>query len=104
MVHDVSDANFGEMISSHDKVIVKFYAGWCGNCRLFKPKFNRLSNDERFAGVAFLDVDAEANPEARKSSMVNNLPFFATFKKGQLIAGQSTSQEEKVVELINQLL
>ncbi len=104
MVQDANDGNFAQMLTSHDKVVVKFYAGWCGSCRLFKPKFNRLSNDERFAGVLFLDVDAEASPEARKSVGVNNLPFFAVFKKGELVAAQSTSQEEKVVELINSIL
>ncbi len=104
MVQDVNDSNFADVLASNPKAVVKYYAGWCGNCRLFKPKFNRLSNDERFSGVAFLDVDAEANPEARKTAKVNNLPYFAIFKNGELIEGLSTSQEDKVVELIQKLL
>ena len=75
-VLDISDADFEAKIAENSKVIVKFYAGWCGSCRLFAPKFRRLSNDERFSDVVFLDVDAENNALTRKKVGVDNLPFF----------------------------
>ena len=34
-----------------DLAIVDFYAGWCGPCMLFKPKFARLSDS--YPSVAF---------------------------------------------------
>jgi thiol-disulfide isomerase/thioredoxin len=61
-----TDADFKELINKNEKVVVKYYADWCGSCRLFSPKYNRLANDEKFAGIIFLDVNAEQNPEARK--------------------------------------
>lgn len=102
-VEVITDQEFKNEIDSHDKVVVKYFADWCGNCRLFAPKFRRLSDDERFEGVHFLDVNAEKNPEARKAAGVTNLPFFAIFKNGQLVEGIPTSKEEAVVELIGQL-
>lgn len=102
-VDTVTDNEFQEILSSKDKVVVKYYADWCGSCRLFAPKFKRLSNDERFDGVAFLDVNAEKNPEARKAAGVTNLPFFAIFKDGQIVDGFCSSKEEAVVELISKL-
>jgi len=98
-----TDSDFAQALQANEKVIVKYFADWCGSCKLFAPKFKRLSNDERFAGIAFLEVNAEVSPEARKLAGVDNLPFFATFKNGQLIAAQSTSKEENVVELLNAL-
>jgi len=98
-----TDSDFAQAIQANEKVIVKYFADWCGSCKLFAPKFKRLSNDERFAGIAFLEVNAEVSPEARKLAGVDNLPFFATFKNGQLIAAQSTSKEENVVELLQGL-
>lgn len=99
----VTDQEFPEKISTNDKVVVKYFADWCGNCRLFSPKFKRLSNDERFEGVTFLDVNAEQNPEARKAGGVSNLPYFAIFKAGKFVEGFSGSKEEAVVELISKL-
>lgn len=99
-----TDGDFKETISSNDNVIVKYYADWCGSCRLFAPKFKRLSGDEVFENIVFLDVNAEQNPEARKLAGVTSLPFFATFKNGNLVNGVATSKEEVVVEMINDLL
>jgi thioredoxin 1 len=67
-VVNVTDADFKQVLADHPNVIVKYYADWCGSCKLFAPKFKRLSNDENNAAVAFLEVDAENNPEARKAS------------------------------------
>lgn len=103
MVTVSNDSQFESQLSTHDKVIVKFYADWCGNCKLFSPKFRRLSEDARFEGILFLDINAEENELARKKAGVNNLPFFAVFKNGALVEGTATSLEEKVVELLNKL-
>jgi thiol-disulfide isomerase/thioredoxin len=97
------DADFASLISTNDKVIVKYYADWCGNCKLFAPKFRRLSDDERFAGITFLDVNAEENEQARHAGGVDNLPYFAVFKNGERLAGRATSKEESVIELLTQL-
>jgi thiol-disulfide isomerase/thioredoxin len=102
-VEIVTDQEFKDEINGHDKVVVKYFADWCGNCRLFAPKFRRLSDDDRFVGVHFLDINAENNPLARKAAGVTNLPFFAVFKNGELVEGVPTSKEEAVVDLISQL-
>ena len=100
---DSTDADFGQHLADNPKVVVKYYAGWCGNCRLFKPKYRRLAGDERFEGIKFLYVDAEKNPEARKTAGVNNLPYFAIYEQGELKEGLSTSKEDVVVDLISKL-
>lgn len=98
-----TDEDFSKLLSENPKVIVKYYADWCGQCRLFSPKFNRMSDDESYKDVAFLDVNAEKSPAARKAAGVDNLPFFAIFKNGQLVEGTATSKEEKVLEMLQNL-
>ncbi|UII19373.1 thioredoxin family protein [Fulvivirga ligni] len=102
-VEVLTDDNFASTIKEEEKVVVKYFAGWCGSCRLFAPKYKRLSGDERFTDIKFLDVDAEKNPEARKLAGVTNLPFFAVFKGGELLGTVATSKEEGVVELLEKL-
>jgi thiol-disulfide isomerase/thioredoxin len=98
-----TDQEFSQLLQQNEKVVVKYYADWCGSCRLFAPKFKRLATDERFADIAFLDINAEQNPEARKAANVNNLPSFAIFKNGQHIETLAAAKEEAVVELIEKL-
>jgi thiol-disulfide isomerase/thioredoxin len=102
-VLNVNDITFSTELATSDKVVVKYYADWCGSCKLFAPKYKRLSGDERFAGIQFLEVNAEENPEARKFAGVDNLPFFAIFKQGKLVEGSATSKEEAVVAMLEKL-
>lgn len=97
------DSNFKQELADNQKVVVKYFAGWCGSCRLFAPKYKRLSNDERFEGVAFLDVNAEQSPEARKAGEVKNLPTFAIFQNGELVESLASNKEDQVVSLIERL-
>lgn len=85
------------------KTVVKYYADWCGSCKLFGPKYKRLSEDERFKDIVFLEVNAEQNPEARKAAGVSTLPYFATFKDGHLLEGLSTSKEDVFVQMLEKL-
>ncbi len=102
-VEQINDPEFTQKLQNNNKVVVKYYADWCGSCRLFSPKYKRLSNDERFADIAFLDINAEKNPEARRMAGVSSLPYFAVFRNGELVEGLCTSKEEMVTELIQKL-
>jgi thioredoxin 1 len=99
----VTDNEFEGKILNNRKVVVKFFADWCGSCKLFAPKYKRLAGDNRFSDILFLDVNAEKNPVARKMSGVSTLPFFAVFKDGKLLETVSATKEEAIVELINKL-
>ncbi|NEQ50504.1 MAG: thioredoxin family protein [Leptolyngbya sp. SIO3F4] len=102
-VQVATDSDFETLLKDNDKVIVKYFANWCGSCKLFAPKFRRLSENEAYGDVLFLDVNAEENEAARKKAGVDNLPFFAIFKGGELVEGRPTSKEERVVEMIEKL-
>ena len=96
-----SDTDFKKQLENHKQVVVKYYADWCGNCRLFAPKYKRVSNEDENEDVLFLEVDAENNPEARKMGGVDNLPFLAAFKNGELVEGSAASKEEYLRSLID---
>jgi thiol-disulfide isomerase/thioredoxin len=103
MVTEATDKDFKNIIDSNVKVIVKYFADWCGTCKLFAPKFKRLSNDEIYAGIIFLEVNAENNPDARKMGGVTNLPFIVTFENGKVIQQVATGKEEAVVEILQKM-
>lgn len=98
-----TDADFNKYLSENENVVVKYFADWCGSCKLFAPKYKRVSNEEKHSNVVFLEVDAENNEQARKAAGVDNLPFLAAFKKGQLVEGSAASKEEYLRELLAKL-
>lgn len=97
------DEQFDKLLAAHSKVIVKLHANWCGSCRLVAPKYKRLASDERFAGITFVEVDAEANPAIRQQAQVSNLPTFAIFHRGVLVESIATSNETTIVALLEKL-
>jgi hypothetical protein len=48
-------------------------------------------------------VNAEENEEARKKAKVDNLPYFATFENGELKEYKSTSKEDVLVQMLDNL-
>lgn len=102
-VQNVNDTEFKDLVANNSKVVVKYYADWCGNCKLFSPKFRRVSDEEANADMVFLDVDAEKNPEARKMAGVDNLPFLAVFKDGELVEGSASNKEDYLRSIMAKL-
>ncbi|MDZ7847162.1 MAG: thioredoxin family protein [Owenweeksia sp.] len=96
----VNDSDFKDQLSDNPKVVVKYFATWCGSCRLFAPKYKRVSDEDGYEDVVFLEVDAEKSPEARKAGGVDNLPF-AAFKNGELLEqGVPAAKEEYLKSLL----
>lgn len=100
-VEQLSDENFTASLASSPMAIVDFYATWCGQCMLMKPKFTRLS--EQYPHVRFFMVDGEAAPEARKSVEIPSLPYFAFYKDGAQVDGLFTAKEDGLREKLNEL-
>lgn len=103
MIQTATDNDFEALLKSNSKIVVKYYADWCGACKLFAPKFKRHANNEDNADILFLDINAEENEIARKLGGVDNLPFLASFKNGTLLEGAATSKEEYLQKMIDDL-
>jgi thiol-disulfide isomerase/thioredoxin len=103
MVKTITDTEFEQEIKSNDRVVIKYYADWCGTCRLIAPKFKKMSETDDNQGIDFIEVNAEKNPAARKWGSVSNLPYFAVVKNGELVETASTGKEERVMEMIDKI-
>ena len=101
MLVELQEDNLDTLVAGNEKVVVQYSAGWCGNCRLMKPKFKRMSAENESA--TFVLVDAEKFPNSRKLANVNNLPTFATFKNGVLVNQVQTNRENQLKELVNEI-
>ena len=87
-------------INQHETVLVQFSAGWCGNCRIMKPKFKKMASEH--ANAKFYMIDAEKNPNSRKLANVSNLPTFAYFKNGELVNQIQTNKTDLLIDFVNE--
>jgi thiol-disulfide isomerase/thioredoxin len=101
MMQELEKDNLQEIISNNKLVIVQYSATWCGNCRIMKPKFKKLSSENEEA--VFLVVDAEKFPESRKLANVDNLPTFAVFKDGKHVNQVQTNKFDVLKNLIDEV-
>ncbi|MFT4758116.1 MAG: thiol-disulfide isomerase/thioredoxin [Paraglaciecola sp.] len=101
MVQELNQDNLAELVQENDTVIVQYSAGWCGNCRIMKPKFKKLAAEN--AGVSFVIVDAEKFPNSRKLANVDNLPTFAAFRKGDFVNQVQTNKFDLLKTMVHEV-
>lgn len=101
MLLELDDDSLDAVVAKNETVMVQFSAAWCGNCRLMKPKFKRLSTENE--QIAFVLVDAEKFPNSRKLAHVTNLPTFASFRNGVLVNQVQTNKEDLLKGLLNEI-
>ena len=98
---ELNQDNLAEVIAQHPIVFVQFGAGWCGNCKIMKPKFKKYASET--PNATFVYVDAEAFTESRKLAKVDNLPTFAAFKNGALVNQVQTNKAEILKQFIDEI-
>lgn len=75
MVTNYENGNFNEMIQS--KVLVDFYANWCGPCRMLAPQLEEISKE-----IDIIKVDIDKNQELARKYGVMSIPCIIIFDKG----------------------
>ena len=88
-------------IKTKPRLFIRFHASWCGVCKLLAPHVSGLKADEAYGDVTFIDVDVEEFMDVKEAFKINDLPYFAGFKGGQLVEEFSTAKKDRVTELAN---
>jgi thiol-disulfide isomerase/thioredoxin len=102
MIQELEQDNLQNIVSENEIVVVQYTATWCGNCRIMKPKFKKLSTEHENA--TFVIADAEKFPESRKLATVDNLPTFAIFKNGKFVDQVQTNKFDVLKEHVDKAL
>lgn len=90
---------FDKFIKDNKKVVVDFYATWCGPCRALLPVFESVS--EKVKDYEFAKVDVDKAESLALSFGINTIPTIAIFENGALVekhVGYLT--EEALIDLI----
>jgi thioredoxin 1 len=84
-----------QLLNDSDILVVKYYANWCGPCKNFAPKFEKLSED--YTGVTFAQEDIDK----KLSKGINGVPTTRIYKGGNLVEEITGGNVEKVKNVIS---
>lgn len=78
----VTSANFEqEVLNSDKRVLVDFYADWCGPCKILSPRVAEIANENKDLKVVKINVDQNENL-ARKYN-ISSMPTLLVIEKGK---------------------
>ena len=86
---DVNDKNFkNEVIDAQGKVLVDFWAPWCGPCRMQTPILERLSKSGKIS-TKITKLNTDENPETAQKFGINSIPTLILFNNGSRLNASS---------------
>jgi thioredoxin 1 len=76
---ELTKANFEDIITHNNMVIVDFWASWCGPCRAFAPTYEAAS--EKHTDVVFAKVNTEQEQELASAFNIRSIPTLMVFRE-----------------------
>ena len=90
---------FVELINN-EKVLVDFFATWCGPCKMLGPELEKLANNVE-DDVIIIKVDVDQHPELASQYRIQSVPTLIRFNKGKII--QQVAGYRPYPQLLNML-
>lgn len=72
MIIDYKENDFNELIK--ERVLVDFYANWCGPCKMLGPVLEKVSNE-----IKVVKVNVDENQDLAKKYGVMSIPCVILF-------------------------
>ena len=96
----INNNNFQEeVMNSEKKVLLDFWAPWCGPCQMVLPLMDEIAGERSDIKVGKINVDE--NPELAKRFRVMSIPTLVVMEKGE-IKNRATGYRPKddILELL----
>jgi thioredoxin 1 len=101
---EISSVELQEKINKGEKIILKLGAQWCGPCKMMKPIFEKVANDNT-TDVQMYTLDVDLNREIAMSLGVRSVPTIKMFNAGEVIDTKVGMQSEtQLNDMINILI
>lgn len=79
----VNNDNFDSVKNSDKKVLIDFYADWCGPCRMVSPIVDEIAEERADILVGKINVDD--SPELAIQFGIVSIPTIIVMEKGDIV-------------------
>ncbi|TXH67510.1 MAG: thioredoxin [Thiothrix sp.] len=102
---NVTAAEFNDLISNNEIVIIDFWAPWCGPCRSFAPIYEKVS--DKHTDIVFAKVNTEEEEELSTHFQIRSIPTLMIFREQVVLFAQpgmlSEGQLEEVISKVREV-
>ena len=74
---------------------VDYYAEFCQPCKMMKPLFEKVSEQERFSDVLFESKDVQENMDEATELGIRAVPTLIVFDKDNNVIGRATGFKDE---------
>ncbi len=84
-----------EVLNSDRKVLLDFWAPWCGPCRMVLPVVEEIAEEREDIKVGKINVDE--NPELASRYGVMTIPTLIVMENGEILQQVSGARNKKAI-------
>lgn len=101
---EITAKELQEKIENGEKVMVDFWATWCGPCRMLKPIFEKVTTENE-TDVQMYTMDVDLNRDLAVSLGIRSVPTIKVFDKGQVVETKvGVVQESELKQIAKNLV
>ena len=101
---EISSVDLQQKINNGEKLIVEFWAEWCGPCKMMKPIFERVANTNT-SEVQMYTMNIDNNREVAVTLGIRSIPTIKIFNSGQIVQTQvGVLNENQINGLVTELI
>ena len=82
-VLSINKQNYDALVKENDKLLVDFYADWCGPCRMVAPIIHEIAEERQDIAVGKINVDE--NMELAMQFGIVSIPTIVVIEKGEVV-------------------
>lgn len=96
------EMNLEEEVKKSEITIVKYYADWCGPCKMMTPIVNKIGDERENVNVISINIDEET--ELVQKNNIASVPTLAFYKNGVFVKNTAGAMPEPaIVKVIEEL-
>jgi thioredoxin 1 len=84
VIHITDNEQLKELIAKNDKVIIDFFAEWCGPCRQLAPVLEELANDDE-SDIVICKVNVDELVDVATENHIRSIPTVFFMKGGEKV-------------------
>jgi thioredoxin 1 len=101
-MENVTTERFKELQAEGNKLLVDFWAKWCGPCKTLIPRLEQMEGE--YPDVKFIKIDVDDNMDTSLDMGIRSVPTVMIFNGDKLVdRSQGVQSDKHYKDVLNKL-